>query len=163
MKKILTILGIIVSLLILDVSIMPFFSIKGCYPSLVLVFSIFLSLLNERKEAIFIGVISGLFQDLYFVGIIGVNSISNLIVCLLACEIGRTIFKEKYFIPILSCFLLSFIKGLIIIIISLFIKQYVAFNSVLFISLYNFIIGVFMYRMVYKLNEKSWMKNYWKY
>lgn len=163
MKKILTILGITVSLLILDVSVMPFFQINGHYPSLLFVFSIFLALLSERKEAIFIGIVSGLFQDLYFVGIIGVNGISNLLVCLLACEIGRTIFKEKYFIPVLSCFLLSFIKGLIIIIISFFIKQKVAFNSVLFVSLYNFIIGLFMYRVVYNLNEKTWMKNYWKY
>ena len=53
-------------LLILDNSFMPFLAIKGAFPSLLFVCAIAYPIINGKKEAVFIGVISGLLQDIYF-------------------------------------------------------------------------------------------------
>lgn len=163
MKKFFTVSGIMILLLILDCSVMPFISINGYYPSLLLIFSIYFSLISGTEEAIIIGAMSGIMQDVYFTGVLGVNGFSNLIVCLLAAQIGKAIFKEKYLIPIVCNFILSLLKGLIIFGIAFFIKESITLNSVVCISLYNFVIGLFMYKFIYKLSEKTFMKNYWKY
>ena len=59
MEKLIIIL-VSIGLLILDNSLVPFFSIKGAYPSLLFVFAIAYSIINGKEKAIFIGVVSGM-------------------------------------------------------------------------------------------------------
>ena len=82
-------------LLILDNSLMPFFSIKGAYPTLIFTFAIAYSIIYGRKEAVIIGVTSGLLQDIFFYNGFGVNSLINMLLCLLAAIIGENIYREK--------------------------------------------------------------------
>lgn len=163
MKRVLTVTGCVLLCLILDNCLMPFLEINRYYPSLLLVFAISYSILNDTKEAIIIGSITGLLQDVYFNGVLGVNAFSNLIVCILAAKIGKTIFKEKFLMPNLINLLLSLIKGFILLLLSFFIKETITPKSIIFISLYNFIVAIFMYRFLFNLSEKPFMKNYWKF
>ena len=99
-------------LLILDNSFMPFLAIKGAFPSLLFVFAIAYSIINGKKEAVFIGVISGLLQDIYFYEGFGVNALINMLICLLAAFIGENIYREKKLIPTISMILLYMLKVL---------------------------------------------------
>ncbi|WP_142414579.1 rod shape-determining protein MreD [Hathewaya massiliensis] len=163
MKKVFTVIGCALICLVLDNSLVPFLGVNGYYPSLLLVFVISYSILNDTKDAIILGSFSGLMQDVYFNGTLGVNAFSNLIVCLLASQIGRTIFKEKFLMPTLTNFVLSITKGVILLLLSFFIRETISLKSIIFISIYNFIIAIFMYRFLFKLSEKPFMKNYWKF
>ncbi|CAM2843542.1 rod shape-determining protein MreD [Hathewaya histolytica] len=163
MKKFFTIALCVVVCLMLDNTLMPFIAIKGYFPSLLLVFAISYSILNDMEHSIIIGVTTGLLQDIYFNGTLGVNALSNLIVCIIATQIGRAIFKEKFLMPVIFNFGLSLLKGIILIAITFFIKQTITLKSAFYISLYNFVVAIFMYQFLFKLSEKSFMKNYWKF
>ena len=94
MKKIVVIL-ISIFLLVLDNSLLPDYSIMDSYPSLLFIFAIAYSIVCGKNEAIFMGVISGILQDIYFVKGFGINSLSNLLLCFLAAKIGENILKEN--------------------------------------------------------------------
>ena len=90
MKKIVVIL-ISIFLLVLENSLLPNYPIMGSYPSLLFIFAIAYSIIYGKNEAIFMGVISGILQDIYFVKGFGINSLSNLLLCFLAAKIGENI------------------------------------------------------------------------
>lgn len=95
MKRVILIL-ISILLLILDNTFAPFISIKGVYPSFLFVFVISYSIINGTKEAVIMGVISGLLQDIFFFNGFGVNALANMICCVIAGVVGEDIWRKKY-------------------------------------------------------------------
>ena len=73
MKRLILIL-ICLLLFIVDNTLVPFFSIKGVYPSLLFTFAVLYALMSGYWEAVFIGVLSGFLQDVYFVNVSVLNS-----------------------------------------------------------------------------------------
>ena len=114
MKKILVLFLLSILFFILDNVLMPFVSIRTIYPSLLLVFVMCYSIVNGTWEGLWLGVFCGLLQDVYFTSAFGLNAFVNMIVCIVAGVIGNNIFKEKRLIPVTSCFLLSFLKGILL-------------------------------------------------
>lgn len=163
MRKILTVTLLCVLFLILDNTLVPFFSIKGYFPSLLLLFAIFYAVINGAYEGIWIGVFSGLLQDLYFFNGFGVNAFTNMLVCTAAGYIGVSIFKEKSLIPIISSFFLTLAKGILVFAILYVAKVYTNFDHLLYNSIYSMVISVFMYRWIYKLCQKEYMKKKWSF
>ena len=98
MEKLILIL-VSIGLAILDNSIIPFFSIRGGYPSLLFTFAIAYSLVNKREKSVFIGVVSGVIQDIFFFNGFGVNCFLNLLLCFLASLIGEGMIKNKRMVP----------------------------------------------------------------
>ena len=92
MEKLIIIL-VSIGLVILDNSLVPFFSINGAYPSLLFTFAIAYSLILGKEKAVFIGVVSGVLQDIFFFNGFGVNSLLNLLLCIFASLIGAGIIK----------------------------------------------------------------------
>ena len=78
MKRLILIL-ISICLLVIDNTILPYYSINGVFPSLLFVFAIAYSIICGSEEAIFIGIVSGLLQDIFFFKGFG----KNLFLCLL--------------------------------------------------------------------------------
>lgn len=163
MKKILTILILSVLLLILDNTLMPFIAINGVYPSLLFVFSVCYSIINGSWSAIFIGVFAGLLQDVYLVNGLGINMLLNMVICLIAAKVGKTIFKDKVIIPVIACFLLSILKGILMFVILYVIGQRMNVRIILYSGIYNMIFSIFMYKIVYKLCQKSFMVKNWRF
>ena len=58
MEKLIIIL-VSIGLTMLDNSLVPFFAIKGAYPSLLFTFAIAYSLVNTKERSVFMGVTSG--------------------------------------------------------------------------------------------------------
>lgn len=163
MKKVLTLIGITLLLTILDNSFVTFFAIKSVYPSLLFIFVICYSIINGEVEAIMLGVFSGFLQDIYFFHGFGINMLVNMLVCYIAAIIGKSIFKEKSFVPIIMTLLLSLFKGILILGIFYLLKIKMNTYNVVLVSIYNMVLSAIAYRYVYKLSETKFMKKEWKF
>lgn len=163
MKKICALFSLIILFFILDNTVMPFLAIRGGYPSLLLVFCICYSMINGSWAGLWIGVVCGLLQDVYFLNVFGINGFATMIVCCIAGYIGQNLFKERTVIPIISSFFLSFLKGLIVLAILYLMNLGIHLDRILVQSIYNFVICIFMYGRVYALCQKDFMKKKWKF
>lgn len=163
MKKIFVLTFLCLLFFIMDNTIVPFFAIKGCYPSLLLLFVIFYSIINGSYQGIWIGVFSGILQDLYFFNGFGVNAFTNMIICFGAGYIGVTIFKEKSLVPIISSFFLTLAKGILVFLILYVLKVNISIDNIFYNSLYSMVVSIFMYKWVYKLCQKEYMKKNWSF
>ncbi|WP_066895578.1 rod shape-determining protein MreD [Clostridium nigeriense] len=162
MKKWILILISLV-LLILDNSLMPFLSIKEAFPSLLFTFAVAYSIINGREEAVTIGVISGFLQDIYFYNGFGVNSLINMLICLLAAIIGENIYREKKFIPTISMFFLYLLKVFSIFLILKVAKRTINIEIGLYSSIYSSVIMFLGYNFVLRLYDKKNKKRSWRF
>ncbi|WP_251861814.1 rod shape-determining protein MreD [Clostridium sp. Marseille-Q2269] len=163
MKKKLTLGVILILLTILDNSLMPFIEIKGVYPSLLFIFIVSYSIISDKWESIWVGVFAGILQDLYFTNVIGMNSLINMFVCLISAEIGTNIIKGKVLVPVISSFVLSIFKGVLILTIAYFLKIDMNYRLIGFNSIYNAVITIVGYKIVYNLSRKKYMDRKWKF
>ncbi|MCH3964734.1 MAG: rod shape-determining protein MreD [Clostridium sp.] len=163
MKKILILFSLSIILFILDNAVVPFFSIKTIYPSLIFVFAISYSIISGSYEGLWLGVFTGILQDIYFIDGFWINSFVNMIICVIGGFIGSNIFREKKFIPVISCFFLSVLKGMMLFVILWLSGAEVNMVNIFFTSIYNMVVCIFMYNMVYKLCRKSYMISEWKF
>jgi len=163
MKKVIVLVLISMIFFILDNGFMPFIAIMGIFPGILLVFCILYSVQNGKWEGMWLGVCCGLLQDIYFTNIFGLNAVTNMVICLIAGEIGTKIFKEKKIVPVFCCFLLTFLKGTTIFLVLYYFGTNVDFSRVFFVSIYNMIISIFICKWVYKLCQKTYMQIRWKF
>jgi len=163
MKRVLTVVFLCILFLILDNTLMPLLKINGVYPSLIFTFALCFSIVSSPKDAVIIGIYTGALQDLYFMNGFGINMLTNMLMCAVAAEIGKSIFIEKSLLPIVSSFVLSAVKGLIVFSILFLVKQYSHLETVFYQGIYNLIVSIFMYRFTYKLSQKEYMKKEWRF
>ena len=163
MKRILTVVFLCILFLILDNTLMPLVKINGAYPSLIFTFALCFSIVSSPKDAVIIGVLTGALQDVYFLNGFGINMLTNMLMCVVAAKIGKGIFIEKSFLPVVSSFVLSLVKGLIVFSILFLIKQYTHVEIILYHAMYNLVVTIFMYRFTYKLSQKEYMKKEWRF
>ncbi|MCQ2969203.1 MAG: rod shape-determining protein MreD [Clostridium sp.] len=162
MKKIIVIL-ISIFLLVLDNSLLPNYPIFGSYPNFLFIFAIAYSIVYGKKEAVFIGVITGILQDIYFIKGFGINSLSNLLLCFLAAKIGGNILKKNKLAPVLSVFILSIIKGIFVAIILMLFNQSVNYIAAILSALYNSIIMIIVYNIVLATCDKYMDSDRWRF
>lgn len=163
MKRILTVVFLCILFLILDNTLMPLLRVNGVYPSLIFTFALCYSIVSSPKEAVIIGVFTGALQDIYFLNGFGINMLTNMLMCILAAKIGKSIFIEKAFLPVISSFVLSLTKGLIVFSILFLMKQYTQMITIVYQAIYNFVIFIFMYKFTYKLSQKKYMIKEWEF
>ncbi|GAA0747556.1 rod shape-determining protein MreD [Clostridium oceanicum] len=163
MKKSAILGAVILLLSILDNSLIPFISIKGVYPSLIFVFVLSYSIINNKWEALWIGMFSGVIQDIYFTNVFGVNALFNMLICVLASEIGSNIIKRKVFIPFISCIILSILKGIGVFITFYAMGVYMDYKLIFFTSIYNAVLILIIYNIVYRICTTKSIKRKWKF
>ena len=157
MKR-LVLIVISIILLILDNSLIPFFSRKGIYPNLLFVFSVGYSVINGKEEGIKIGVISGLLQDIFFFNVFGINALVNMFCCFIAGVVGEGIWKDKKLIPTITVFCVTILKFLVVYIIFYFIKIHIELLRGIFVAIYNSVIIFLVYKVIIKLSEIEYKK-----
>ncbi|WP_291632465.1 rod shape-determining protein MreD [Clostridium sp.] len=163
MKRVLTVVFLCILFLILDNTLMPLIKVNGAYPSLLFTFALCYSIVSSPKDAVIIGVFTGALQDVYFLNAFGINMLSNMLMCVVAAMIGKSIFIEKSFLPIVASFVLSLVKGILVFSILFLIKQYTHLDAILYHGIYNLIVSIFMYRFTYNLSQKQHMMKEWKF
>lgn len=150
-------------LLILDNSLVPFFAIKGAYPSLLFTFVIAYSLVNKKENAVFIGVVSGILQDIFFYHGFGINALLNLILCLSASVIGEGIVRNKRLIPVISMFFVTILKYIGIFIILYIYNIKIHFTNSICMGLYNSVIMFFIYKYIMNIYDDEYTKQRWRF
>lgn len=162
MKKFILI-AISLGLLILDNTILPYYSINGAFPSLLFVFAIAFSIINGKWDAIFIGVVSGFFQDVFFFQGFGVNMLVNMLLCLLAAQIGEGILKRNRIIPVIACFVISMLKVLAVILLFKLFGQNIKVGVALLSAFLNMITMLISYKIILTTCEKYKSKKSWRF
>lgn len=152
-----------IGLVILDNSLIPFFSIKGAYPSLLFIFSIAYSIINRKEKAIFVGVVSGILQDIFFFHGFGVNSLLNLLLCLLASYVGEGIVKNKRLIPVVSIFCITIIKYMGVFVIFYLLDIDIQFSKSIIMGVYNGVVMFFVYKLVMNVYDDEYSKQRWRF
>lgn len=163
MKKITVVAVLVLIFFILDNVFAPFFAISKVYPSLLFSFSISYSIVSGKWEALSMGIFSGILQDTFFTNIFGINILCNMLMCIFAAKIGELIYKHKIIVPILTNFLLSIIKGIMIVFLLFVVGQYTDNNLILYKGLYTGAVSFFMYKFVYYLSTKNFMEKKWNF
>lgn len=162
MKKIILI-AISLGLLILDNTILPYYSINGAFPSLLFVFAIAFSIINGKWDAIFIGIVSGFLQDIFFFQGFGVNMFVNMLLCLLAAEIGGNILKQNRIIPVISCFVISALKVLAVFLLFKIFGQNIKIGVSLLSAFFNMVVMLIVYKIILNTCEKYKSKKSWRF
>lgn len=162
MEKLIIIL-VSIGLVILDNSLVSFFSIKGVYPSLLFVFAIAYSLVNSKEKTVFVGVVSGVLQDIFFFNGFGVNSLLNLLLCLLASFIGAGIIKSKRLIPVISMFFITVTKYIAIFAIFYLVNLKIDVSRSVIMGIYNAVIMFFVYKFVLNIYDDEYSKQRWRF
>ena len=164
MEKLIIIL-VSIGLVILDNSLVPFFSIKGAYPSLLFTFAIAYSIINGKEKVIFIGLVSGILQDIFFFHGFGVNSLLNLLLCFLASYIGEGIVKNKRLIPVGSVVFITIIKymGVFVIFYLVNIEMDIQFSKSIIMGIYNAVVMFFVYKLVMNVYDDEYSKQRWRF
>ena len=163
MKKTFITVLLIILFFILDNALVSFFAIRHYYPNILFVFIICFSIVNGKWQGLWVGVFSGMLQDIFFYNAFGINSLLNMIVCVIAGAIGINIFKNKRLIPMVSTLGLSILKGLGLFAILLILGQQTDYKNIFFNAIYEMVICIFMYKPIYKLYHKNSMKKDWKF
>lgn len=163
MKKICTLILLSILFLVLDNALMPFLAIKGSYPSLLFIFAICYSIIDDSWNAILIGIFTGFLQDIYLNNALGINMFINMLMCFIASSVGKSIFKDKALIPIVSSFFFILIKGCIIFCILYILGTKFSPVTIIYTGIYGTVITIFMYKRVYKLCQKRYMIKNWKF
>lgn len=163
MKKVIILVLLSILFFVMDNALMPFIAVKGIYPSIFLVFCILYSIQNGKWEGMWLGVFCGLLQDIFFTGFFGLNGLSNMLICLIAGEIGTKIFKEKRLIPVACCFALTLLKGIILLIVLNHYGVYINIVSVFLVSVYDIVIAALLFKFVYRLCQEDYMQIRWKF
>ena len=162
MKRII-IIAISLFLLILENTILPSYSIMQGYPSILFVFAIAFSIINGKEDAMFIGIVSGLLQDLFFINGFGINLLVNFLLCLLVAKIGEGIFKNNRVIPVISCLILSILKIVMIAILFIPFGKKINLNMAVMSAILNTIVMVIGYKFVLTTSKKYWKKDEWRF
>lgn len=156
-------IAISLGLLIIDNTIMPYYSINGAFPSLLFVFTIAFSIINGKWDAIFMGIVSGFLQDIFFFQGFGVNMFVNLLLCVLAAEIGENFLKENKIIPIISCFIISSLKVIVVFLLFKIFGQNLKVGVPVLSAFFNMIVMAVFYKFILTICEKYKSKKSWRF
>ena len=162
MKRLYLIIILIV-MLIIDNTILPYYSMDGAFPSLLFTFVMAYSIIKGKEEAVFIGVVSGFLQDIYFFSGFGVNLFLNTILCLLCAKIGESIFKENRLVPSITALIISILKVYGVVTIIKLISQTIDIKSALISSVLNSICMMLFYGLILRTLDKYLDRNTWRF
>lgn len=162
MEKLILIL-VSIGLAILDNSIIPFFSIRGGYPSLLFTFAIAYSLVNKREKSVFIGVVSGVIQDIFFFNGFGVNCFLNLLLCFLASLIGEGMIKNKRMVPVVSMFVITMLKYIGVFAVFYILNIKLDLSKSVYMALYNAMVMFLGYKYIINIYDDEYTKQQWRF
>ena len=163
MKKYLMLFFISILLLVGDNTLMPFIGISGAYPSMLFIFCISFSFYADLNEVIFIGCVAGLLQDIFFIDVIGVNALINILLCLSVAYVGKNFIKSKLLVPIIMVLCASLIKGFILIGVSKIYGNNLFLRDVIYVSFYNFILAAILEKIIFKFYNLELIKSNWQF
>jgi len=107
--------AIIVVALLIQLTLINSITILGLKPDLIMVVVIIFSLLKGEKEGAISGFASGLLQDIFSTGLLGINALAKTVVGFICGILKEKIFHEHilFLIPVIT-FVASLIQNILI-------------------------------------------------
>ena len=107
--------AIIVVALLIQLTLINSITILGLKPDLIMVVVVVFSLLKGEKEGTISGFASGLLQDIFSTGLLGINALVKTVIGFICGILKEKIFHEHilFLIPIIT-FIASFIQNILI-------------------------------------------------
>lgn len=138
-----------------------------CFDS-VYVFVICYSLQNEQFDGVTVALFSGIVRDAFFPSVFGVNTILFLTSAYIASLVSRRIYKDVIVIPAIMTFILTVYKSIIYY--SYFYIAGIQFEfgqklitGMLIEAVMNTVIGIFMFRIIHRINTLKVMQREWRF
>jgi rod shape-determining protein MreD len=106
--------AIIVTALLIQLTLINSITILGLKPDLIMVVVVVFSLLKGAKEGTVSGFASGLLQDIFSAGLLGINALAKTVIGFFCGIIKEKIFHEHilFIIPVIT-FIASFMQSII--------------------------------------------------
>lgn len=150
--------GISLVTLVLQSTLFTFFKIMGVVPDVLMVLVIFLALFTGPFKGGISGFIAGLLEDIVRGEFIGLNAFIKMCIGALVGLIERRVYKENFLVPTLTVLVGTLLGGVLFLLLSHSFGLEIPLASgvrfiVLPMCLYNSIVGVFIYKPLYKLHE----------
>lgn len=106
---------IIVATLAIQLTLINLFTILGVKPDLIIVIVVIFSLLEGAKEGTISGFVSGLLQDIFSTGLLGINALVKTVIGFTCGTLKEKIFHEHilFLIPVIT-FIASLVQSILI-------------------------------------------------
>ena len=162
-----TIVGTLIVLLIsyiLETTLLASINFFGAAPKLVLVIIICYSMVCGKEKGAVIGIISGLFVDIFSNGAFGINILLYTYSAAIAGALSDRVFGKNAITSVVITFIVSFVYGTIFAFAMYILKIdrnmiYLIFAYFLPMSVYNAILSFFMYLLVENMNTLSYRRS----
>ncbi len=108
-------IGIVVAALLIQLTLINLFTIQGLKPDLILLVVIVFSLLQGVEEGTISGFASGLLQDIFSAGLLGINALAKTIIGFICGIVKVKIFDEHllFVIPVITL-IISIVQSILI-------------------------------------------------
>jgi len=149
-------LGVIVTAIIIQSTLLPLVAINGICPDMLLVIVISYALLSGKEKGVGMGFFTGLLQDLAFGSIFGINTLSKLATGYICGLAERKVFKEHVLLPVAATAVATVLNGLSMLIVLSMLGYKVDIGSAIMNNVvplvgYNVLIAIPVHHIVYRL------------
>lgn len=162
MRKIFIFLTVVFWLL-LDQTLLPFLTVFQSSGSLLFTFMGLFMLMTDEEDAFYVGLITGIMQDLYFPYAFGLNTLLNVLLFLGLSKVGLSLKEGRKAIPVLAVSIAQGIKTIVIILILWLVGIRGNYYSVIIMPLYTSVLALFMYRMSVSYSRIPLIKKEWRF
>ena len=149
--------------LLLDQTLLPFLSVYESSGSLLFTFMGLFMLMTDEEDALYVGLITGLMQDLFFPYVFGLNTLLNVLLFLILSKIGLTLKEGKKTMPILSVSIAQGIKTLIIILVLWIFGIKGNYFALIVMPLYTAALSMVLYRPSVSYSRIPIVKKEWRF
>lgn len=163
MKRKFTLFLITCCILILSETWLPHFRICEVQPDLLLLFIVFLGVLEGPRYGGIAGCVLGLFSDIMVGQYIGLGMLGRILAGIVAGCLGEKFYRDNYWIPVVSTMLAVVITEGIFWMGANFLGWQLSLWEytlpyMLVASIYNGILAPFLYVLFYFSSEQGWLK-----
>ncbi len=157
----LIVMFIMVLILVLQGSFLAFFLIEGTIPDLLLILVICLAFLWGERRGVVVGFLAGILQDFFFGPALGFFTLSKIVPAYCTGLVSREIYKDQVIAPMVAVFLGTILHELISFFLVGFFwghdfpMLYYMENMVLPQAIYNFVLTLLIYPLIYKAEEHN--------
>lgn len=162
MRKIFIFLTVLLWLL-LDQTLLPFLSVYESSGSILFTFMGLFMLMTDEQDAFYVGLITGLMQDLFFPYVFGLNTLLNVLLFLILSKIGLTLKKGKKTMPVLSVSIAQGIKTLIIILVLYIFGIKGNYFALIIMPLYTAVLSIILYGPSVSYSRIPIVKKEWRF
>lgn len=144
--------------LFLQVAVVPFFSIGGVKPDLLLVVVVCAALLGGAQRGAVLGAGAGLLMDLASAHTTGVTMLAKMVTGYMIGLAEQQVFKENVFLPMFALLVATVVHGLLFFGVLFLLGQPVywrqaAVYGTALPAVYNAFVAVFVHPIIYRLDR----------